>query len=88
MARKVLMRLNSLSAAQSLGDYWPPYSGPERCHELKGNLAGIFSIDLEHPYRLLIKPVNAKSKKEMPIEKDRWNEIVEVAIENIVDTHG
>ena len=38
-----------------LVDFWPPNSGPERCHELKGDLAGVFSIDLKQPYRLLFR---------------------------------
>jgi len=29
---------------------------PGRCHELHGNLDGVLSLDLEHPYRLLFEP--------------------------------
>ena len=29
-----------------------------RCHELHGNRQGQFSVDLEHPYRLLFEPAN------------------------------
>jgi proteic killer suppression protein len=31
---------------------------PPRCHELTGKDAGTFSVDLEHPYRLLFIPAN------------------------------
>ena len=87
MTDKITLRLDSLQVAESLGDFWPPYSKPERCHELKGDLAGYFSIDLKHPYRLLIKPSESKLKVETIKEKDRWNEIKEITIEKILDTH-
>ena len=38
MAKKLALRLASLRAADSLADFWPPKSGPERCHELKRRL--------------------------------------------------
>ncbi|MCL7169021.1 hypothetical protein MWK01_26915, partial [Escherichia coli] len=56
MMKKIMLRLSELRAAVSLADFWPPMSGPERCHELKGELAGTFSIDLKQPYRLLFVP--------------------------------
>ncbi len=37
MAKKLALRLAALYAADSLADFWPPNSGPERCHELKGD---------------------------------------------------
>jgi proteic killer suppression protein len=52
MTKKIMMRLGELGAADSLADFWPPNSGPERCHELKGDLAGTFSMDLKQPYLL------------------------------------
>jgi plasmid maintenance system killer protein len=53
MAKKILQRLVLLREAVSLADLWPPKSLPERCHELQGDLAGTFSIDVRQPYRLL-----------------------------------
>lgn len=88
MAKKITIRVNALAAAHSLGDFWSPYSGPERCHELKGDLSGYFSFDLKHPYRLRARPLKDISKREFPSEKDRWSEIKDLAIENITDTHG
>jgi plasmid maintenance system killer protein len=52
MAKKIKNRVATLYAAPSLADFWPPKSGPERCHELQGDLAGTFSIDVKQPYRL------------------------------------
>ena len=87
MARKIQLRINSLNAAESLADYWPPNSTPERCHELKGDLKGYFSIDLKHPYRLLIVPSVSISKDEQR-EVDRWKQITEVEIIRVENTHG
>lgn len=87
MAEKIQLRINSLNAAESLADYWPPYSKPERCHELNGDLKGYFSIDLKQPYRLLIMPSVSISKDEHK-EFDRWKQITEVEIVGVKDTHG
>ena len=59
MAKKLTLRLEVLRAAVSLADFWPPKSGPERCHELKGDREGVFSFDLKQPYRLLFRPVGS-----------------------------
>jgi hypothetical protein len=55
MMRKIMLRLSELRAAVSLADFWPPMSGPERCHELKGELAGTFSIDLKQALSTAIR---------------------------------
>ena len=49
MAKKLKVRLTALRAAESLADFWPPMSGPERCHELKADQSGKFSVDLKQP---------------------------------------
>ena len=58
MAKKIRLRMAALSAAESLVDLWPPMSGPERCHELKADMAGTLSIDVKHPYRLLFRALH------------------------------
>jgi plasmid maintenance system killer protein len=88
MARKILLRMQALVAAESLATFWPPFSGPERCHELKGNLAGIFSIDVKQPYRLLFKPVDAPDDSEAGDERQRWQAVKAVEITGVEDTHG
>lgn len=85
MANKIKLRMESLLAAKSLADFLPPYSGPERCHELKGILKGVFSLDLKHPYRLLFKPTE-NQQKETYNSKD-WGSIDEIIIVGIEDTH-
>jgi len=55
-AKLIRRRLDELRVANSLQDI---RTLPQaRCHELKGNHAGKLSVDLEHPYRLLFRPVN------------------------------
>ncbi len=88
MAKKIRTRVAELCAAESLADFWPPKSGPERCHELKADLAGTFSVDVKHPYRMLFKATTDPSKSEFPNERDRWAAIKSIEILRIEDTHG
>ncbi len=88
MAKKIRLRLAALQAAESLADFWPPSSGPERCHELIGNLARTFSIDLKQPYRLLFEPIDPADVVRPSDEKERWRTIKAIRIKGIEDTHG
>lgn len=88
MAKKLKNRLVTLRAATSLADFWPPKSGPERCHELEGDLAGTFSIDLNQPYRLLFIPIEEEAQPDRSDEQKRWASITAVEILKIEDTHG
>jgi proteic killer suppression protein len=85
MAKKLALRLASLRAAESLADFWPPKSGPERCHELKGDRKGTFSVDLNQPYRLLFQ---ATKEPNVADEQERWKSITSIDITAIEDTHG
>ena len=87
MARKLILRLSALRAAESLADFWPPKSGPERCHELKGNRAGTFSVDLKQPYRLLFEPSKATPSADHSDVQQRWKSITAINILSIEDTH-
>jgi proteic killer suppression protein len=88
MAKKISLRLAALRAANSLADFWPPKSGPERCHELQGKLAGKFSIDLKQPYRLLFIPIGENVIADVSDERERWQSITSIDIIGIEDTHG
>jgi len=90
MAKKLMLRLATLRAADSLADFWPPKSGPERCHELKGDRAGTFSVDLKQPYRLLFR-ASAATLTQPPNRSDeqqRWRSITAIDILAVEDTHG
>ncbi len=86
-AKKIRIRLAELSAAQSLMDFWPPHSGPTRCHELShGRRKGQFSVDLDHPYRLIFKP----DHDPVPTKKDGgvdWGRVTAILIVAVEDTH-
>ena len=88
MAKKLKNRMATLRAAASLADFWPPKSGPERCHELQGDLAGTFSIDLNQPFRLLFLPVEEDALPDRSDEQKRWASITAIEILEVEDTHG
>jgi plasmid maintenance system killer protein len=88
MAKKLKLRLDALRAADSLADFWPPKSGPERCHELKGDGTGTFSVDLKQPYRLLFKAIEATLPTDRSDEQQRWKSITSIDILAIEDPHG
>jgi len=73
-----------LSAAPNLDDI--SKLPPSRCHQLKGNRMGQFSVDLDHPYRLIFIPANNPE----PEKKDGSLDLAKVdsiEIIDIVDTH-
>lgn len=90
MAAKLGLRLSALEAAESLADFWPPRSGPEQCHELKGDLAGTYSMDLKQPYRLLFSAIDDTgvipdlAGKE---GRERWAGIRSVVLSGVANTH-
>ena len=83
-AEKLKQRLMELKAADTLSDisHLPPCS----CHELFGNRAGQFSVDLEQPLRLLFIPINDP----IPMQDDGGIDrrlVTEIEIFGITDTH-
>src|SRR5438309_2851012 len=87
MAKKILLRLDGFRAADSLADFWPPKSGPERCHELVGELAGTFTVDVKQPYRLLFKSVEKDPPKDRTDEQKRWESITSIEVYSVENTH-
>ena len=81
---KLQQRMMELFAAPTLHDV--SKMPPPRCHELKGNKKGQLSVDLEHPYRLLFivanKPIPQNSTGGL-----RWEDVTEIEIIGIEDTH-
>lgn len=85
-AKLLKRRLVQLRAAPALDTFHPPYSGPARCHELKGDRKGVFSVDLDHPYRLLFCPAH----NPLPLRKEGgidWKMVTAVEILGVEDTH-
>ena len=85
-AKKIRIRLSELRASSNLYDFWPPKSGPSRCHELTGNQKGTLSVDLDQPYRLLFIP----NHDPVPLKPDGgldWKQVTAIIITGIEDTH-
>jgi len=86
-AKLLQVVMTQLRAAPNLGIFAPPYSPPNRCHELKGNKKGQLSFDLDHPYRLLFKPLNDP----LPMRTEGgldWFQVTAIEINCVEDTHG
>jgi proteic killer suppression protein len=83
-SKKLKQRLMELRAASCLAEI--SHLPPVRCHELQLNRKGQFSVDLEHPYRLIFicrnNPVPLLSSGGI----DRM-QITEIIVLGIVDTH-
>lgn len=78
----LLLRLQQLAAASRLSDM---RHMPGRCHELTGDRAGVLSIDLVHPLRLLFEPEAPR-----PVKDDGgldWTKVEGVVICRVEDTH-
>ena len=73
-------------AAISLQDFWPPKSGPTRCHELtSGRRKGQLTVDLDHPYRLVFVPKHDL----LPLREGGldWSRVTAIEIIGVEDTH-
>jgi plasmid maintenance system killer protein len=82
-AKKIEQRLKALREARSLADM--RYL-PGRCHELHGDLAGHLTLDLDHPYRLLIRPTaDAEPGRGGGLD---WSAVRAVVVLGVVDTHS
>ena len=84
LASKLKQRLAELESSEFLEDM--KYIKAARCHELKGDRKGEFSVDLEHPFRLIFKPYNDP----IPYKNDGgldWSRIDSIVIIEVVDYH-
>lgn len=85
-AKLIASRLAVLREAKALSDIGPPYRGPYRCHELSGNRHGQLSIDLDHPYRLIIAADHVPPPQREQGGLD-WSKVIAIVIIEIADTH-
>jgi plasmid maintenance system killer protein len=84
-AKLLWRRLGELRAAENLEVI---RSLPQmRCHELKGNRAGMLSVDLDHPYRLIFEPANDPVPRTADNGLD-WSKITAIRILAVEDYHG
>jgi plasmid maintenance system killer protein len=82
--RLIARRLEQIKAAENLGIL---RTLPQlRAHELKGEFKGQISLDVKHPYRLLIVP----DHEETPRKEDGgldWHKVTKVKVLGVEDTH-
>jgi plasmid maintenance system killer protein len=83
-AQLITQRLDELAAAETL-EVMRSIVGA-RCHEYTGNRKGEFSVDLDHPYRLLFKPIGEKiHKSDGGVD---WSLVRAIVIHGVEDPHG
>lgn len=82
--RRICQRLADLMAAENLEllRFLPQL----RAHELTGDRAGQISVDVKHPYRLLILPDHDETPRKPDGGLD-WKLVTKVKILEIADTH-
>ena len=82
----MLQRLNEMAAANNLKILRQVHTRA-KCHPLTGNLKGKWSVDLEHPRRLIFEPVNIP----LPTRDDGGlilEQVTAVRILEVRNTHG
>jgi plasmid maintenance system killer protein len=86
-SKRLKIVMAALHAAPALSIFAPPMSPPHRCHELTGNRKGQITMDLDHPYRLIIRP----NHDPLPMRAEGgldWKAVTAIVIVEIKDTHG
>ncbi len=85
MTSVIKRRLIQLAAAESLEDL---RGTPGRLHELTGDRAGQFAMDLVHPERLIFEPVDDDdSDSRKPDGGWDWSKITGIIILEAADYH-
>jgi plasmid maintenance system killer protein len=83
-ARLIRLRLDELQAANTLSEI--SHLPPARMHQLTGKRQGQISLDLDHPYRLLItvanNPIPKKANGNINLSK-----VTAVMVLEVKDTH-
>ncbi len=84
MVRTIMTRLAVLQAAPTLS--MVPTVPPNRRHQLHGNRAGQFAVDLVHPHRLVFSP----NHDPIPVKADGGtdtDQVTAITVIEIVDYH-
>ncbi len=82
MTKLIFRRLNQLLASPTL----EAMHNLGRCHELKGDRAGCFAVDLVHPQRMIFKP-DDETKEYLEGREIKWPKVRSVEILSIEDYH-
>lgn len=83
--KRILTRLTQLAAAENLQEL---ATLPQiRLHELTANRDEQLSLDVKHPYRLIIIPDHAEIPRKEDLGLD-WSRITAVTVIEIADTYS
>jgi plasmid maintenance system killer protein len=85
MAKRLMQRLDELHAVTTLADV--RLLPQARGHELTGDRKGQLSVDLKHPYRLILEPANDPVPRKPDGGLD-WTKVTAVRVLEVTDTHG
>lgn len=83
-AKRIRRRLDDLWAAANLAIM---RLLPGRCHELSGDRAGQFALDVRHLYRLVFEPAHDPIPRRDDGGLD-WSNVTAVRILRVEDYHG
>lgn len=81
-SKRIRTRLSQLDAVETLDDM---RNVPGRCHELTGDLAGCLAVDLDHPYRLVFRPLDPVPRK--PDGGLDWCAVTSIVVIAVEDYH-
>jgi proteic killer suppression protein len=82
--KRILLRLDQIASADNLADL--AKLPQTRVHELKADRDEQISVDVKHPYRLLMIPDHDETPRKPDGGLD-WAAITQVSILEIADTH-
>ena len=82
--RRILLRLQQMADSASLAEL--ARLPQTRVHELKADRDEQISVDVKHPYRLLLVPDHAETPRKPDGGLD-WTRITKVTVTEIADTH-
>ena len=83
-ADKLIQRLDELRGFRNFADQMTLRAG--RCHELKGDRRGQFSVDLKHPKRLIFEPDHDPVPRK-PDGGIDLGQVTRIILIEIADTH-
>jgi plasmid maintenance system killer protein len=79
-AKKIRQRIRELAAVDNLSEI--SNLPPARLHLLIGDLKGLYSVDIDHPYRLLFRAYDVNG-----IENSEKSQLKKITIEKVENTH-
>ncbi len=84
MTKTIAMRMAVLRNARTLGKV--PVTKPDRRHQLEGNRAGQYAVDLVHPKRLVFEPNHNPIPRKVDGGIDT-DQVTAITIIEVVDYH-